>query len=187
LFLGIVDPVNHKPLKHDTALRLRNVLLDCREQGIQGIPAVDGYQAVAENVCGGVKRDCQFDGDAFFRHSLNLVCYANSAQGDAAGSQPHLALIDHVSDGGHRLLIVEQGFSHPHQDDVGEPYSLTRQFTLNVKGLGDDFVAVKLAHESHLSCGAKNASTGAADLGGNAGTASLTVAQKDDLYLFAVS
>ncbi len=66
-------------------------------------------------------------------------------------------------------IVVMERFAHSHEDEIAEAGGiLGAQDLFDLENLGDDFGGAKMAFESHLSGGTKNATHGASDLGADA-------------------
>ncbi len=119
LFGRVVDAGEHRPLDRDPPSLGGEVLggrsLDLGER----VALVDREQRGSQLVVGGVEADRQLDGPRLPRKPPHSRNHPDGGHGDRAGRHPDV--FDHPTDRLPDPVVVGEGFTHPHEDDVGDP------------------------------------------------------------------
>ena len=127
------------------------------------------------------------------RQFLDRGNEAHRGDGDVAGahSEALRRRINQTVKRGNDRLVVREGLSHAHKDDVRELRGPARELSISARGLGlanlvDDLRRRKVTSQSHLSRRAERARHAAASLRRDAQRRSLGVAHENRLDLRAV-
>lgn len=86
----------------------------------------------------------------------------------------------------HRSIVVLEGFTHSHDDDVSECTAALAGKPGGIDNLGDDFTGAEVADETSHAGGAEGATDRTADLAGHTDSGSVRIAHEDGFDMLTV-
>ena len=192
--IAIVDAVDHRPLKADTAPLGTAVVGQGARQVAQGIRAVDRCDAIAQAVVRGVQRDCQIDRQAGSCQTHNARNDTDSGHRDVPGTDAHVAM-EALHGCPHRVIVGER-LAHAHEHDVHgsaadgsarRAAGAGRWLLQRAQHLLDDFPDAQIPVESHLARCAETARHGTASLAADAQRGPIAVAHEHGLHQVSIT
>jgi len=168
LLVGVVHPPQDHVLEHDLAVGAPHVPRARREHLIQRIRAVEGHQAVAYLVGGGVEAHREVELQRFLGEAVDARRHTDRRHRDGPRRQIEAGLIVEKTAGAQRLVVVVERLAHAHEDDVGHAALVVSEQSREMEHLVDHLLSREIAAQTETTGGAESAPDGAADLGRHA-------------------
>lgn len=180
--LAVIHASDEGPLKEDLAACRGAVCAAGIHEDVEGPLPACGDEGGAVSFRGSVQAHGEMVGTLLTREPQDAGHDADGADGDMTGADIESARVCDDLQRGHYGVVVIQRFAHAHEDEISQSgFSLAAECPLAMEYLGDNLIRAEMAHKAHLSCGAKDAPHGTADLGAETGGVSTCIAHEDRL------
>ena len=183
VLFAIVEVLEEDVFEGDLVAGLLIEMIQGFDEGFEIVGFVDGHDLVALFVIGRVQRDGELEFNLVVAELADHLSDSGCGDGDASGAHGQAVGGGDALDGFEDVLIIEQGFAHAHEDDVGEFFCVDAfRLLVDEDDFVIDLVVVEVAFAFHIAGGAELTAQRAADLGGDAGGLAFVGRDQDAFY-----
>ena len=129
---------------------------------------VSGHNPAAQFIACGMQTDGKVNAEIFRGEFLKPRNMSNGREGNFASGEVEAGGMEQDFDGAHDVIVVVEGFTHAHEDEVGDASLLFIGDFLRHENLLEDFVGGEISPKTKRCSSAEGAAEFAADLRGDA-------------------
>ena len=167
---AVVEILKEDILERDLVACLLIKMVQRLDEGLDVIGLVDGHDLVAFLIIGCMQRERQLELYLIVAELADHLGHARGRDGNAAGAHGQPFGRGDAFDGRQDILVIQQGFAHAHEDDVGELFFIDAfGLLVDEDDLVIDLVKVQVAPALHIAGGAEFTAERTADLRGDTG------------------